>query len=67
MNKYASNLGLDTSIYSFQDVLATEDWALEMVPKPVVGVVMLYPISSNQEAHRKVEAEKEQSVDEEGQ
>lgn len=65
MNKYARNLGLDTSIYSFQDVLATEDWALDMVPKPVVGVVMLYPISPNQEAHRKAEAEKEQSVDEE--
>ena len=66
MNKYASNLGLDTSIYSFQDVLATEDWALEMVPKPVVGVVMLYPISPNQEAHRKEEGEKTQVVDPEG-
>lgn len=63
MNKYASGLGLDTSIYSFQDVLSTEDWALDMVPKPVAGVVMLYPISPNQEAHRNTEAEKEQSVD----
>ena len=57
---------LDTSIYSFQDVLSTEDWALDMVPKPVAGVVMLYPISPNQEAHRNTEAEKEQSVDDKG-
>ena len=37
-----------------------------MVPKPVAGVVMLYPISPNQEAHRNTEAEKEQSVDDKG-
>jgi len=64
MNTYAKNLGLDTSVFCFQDVLSTEDWALEMVPGPVAGVVMLYPISENQEAHRAAEAEKEHAVSE---
>ena len=26
------------------DVLSTEDWALEMVPRPVIAVLMLFPI-----------------------
>lgn len=56
MNNYAGRLGLDTSIFSFQDVLSTESWALEMIPQPVVGVLMLYPIkeSSEQENTREL-------------
>jgi ubiquitin carboxyl-terminal hydrolase L3 len=55
MDTYMSNLGLDTTQYSFQDVLATEDWALEMVPTPVLGVLMVYPIKPSSEAHREEE------------
>ena len=44
---------LSTSIYthhphrmlhSFQDVLSTEDWALEMVGQPVLAVLFLFPV-----------------------
>ena len=37
MTTYISNLGVDTSEYRVCDVLALEEWALEMVPQPVLG------------------------------
>lgn len=55
LNKYISKLGFDTSQYSFVDVYSTDDWALEMVPPKTAAVVMLYPITPAQEAHRKEE------------
>lgn len=47
MNTYVEKMGFPTSEYSFCDVLSTEDWALEMVPTPVVGVLMLFPIKAH--------------------
>jgi ubiquitin carboxyl-terminal hydrolase L3 len=58
MDTYMANLGLDIQQYSFQDVLATEDWALDMVPKPVLGVLMVYPIKESSEAYRHEEQER---------
>jgi hypothetical protein len=42
--QYIDKLGFPTDLYRFVDVLSTEDWALEMVPKPALAVVMLFPI-----------------------
>ena len=49
MTQYAGKLGLDTSSDGlwFHDVLSTEDWAFAMVPQPVLGVLMLFPIKEN--------------------
>jgi ubiquitin carboxyl-terminal hydrolase L3 len=55
MTSYAARLGLDTNILQFHDVMSTEDWALEMIPRPVVGVLMLYPIKETTEGHREAE------------
>lgn len=44
------------SITRFTDVYSTEDWALAMVPQPVLGVVMLFPIKDSTEKHREEEA-----------
>ncbi len=52
MNAYMGKLGLNIAQYSFHDVLSTEDWALEMVPRPVLGVLMLFPINEASEQHR---------------
>lgn len=52
MNSYMQKLGLDTNNFSFHDVFSTEDWALDMVPKPVLGVLLLFPISESSEIHR---------------
>lgn len=44
------------SIARFTDVYSTEDWALAMVPQPVLGVVMLFPIKESTEKYREEEA-----------
>jgi ubiquitin carboxyl-terminal hydrolase L3 len=58
MNTYVEKLGFPTSAFSFCDVLSTEEWALDMVPKPVVGVLMLFPIKPHTEAFAKEEAQR---------
>ena len=52
MNCYIRNLGVDTSRFSFCDVLSTEDWALAMVPSPVLAVILLFPMKEETEEHR---------------
>lgn len=42
--------------HSFQDVLSTEDWAMEMVRQPVLAVLFLFPVKDVSEAHRHEEA-----------
>lgn len=44
MNTYVQQMGFPTHDFSFCDVLSTEEWALGMVPTPVLGVLMLFPI-----------------------
>lgn len=58
MTKYAEELGLDTSVFQFHDVLSTEDWALEMIPQPAVGVLMLFPIKDASEQYQQEEEER---------
>ncbi|CAM9171689.1 unnamed protein product [Choristocarpus tenellus] len=56
MNKYVEKMGWPTDKFRFVDVYSTEDWALGMVPQPVLGVVMLFPIKEATEKHREEEA-----------
>lgn len=58
MNSYVSKLGMDVSLFEYSDVFSTEDWALEMVPKPCVGVLMLFPIKSESEIFKEEENDK---------
>jgi len=51
-------LGFDTSKFGFCDVFSTDDWAVDMVPKPVKGVVLLYPHNDKQKTFRDEEAKK---------
>jgi len=53
MNRYVENLGFPTELYRFTDVFSIEDWALQMVPRPVLAVVFLYPISEVQSNFRR--------------
>lgn len=64
VNSFCARMGLDTSSLSFQDVLATEDWALAMIPRPILGVVFLFPIKPNTEVHRE---EERQAIEANGQ
>lgn len=56
--RYLQALGFPTDAFACTDVLATEDWALGMVPRPVVAVLFLYPIKEASEKHRAEEAER---------
>ena len=55
MNSYLQKLGMNVDKYSFTDVFSTEDWALEMVPRPVLAVMMLFPITKETENHAEEE------------
>ncbi|KAF4320562.1 hypothetical protein BBO99_00005512 [Phytophthora kernoviae] len=56
MNNYVEKMGFPTDQFSFCDVLSTEEWALGMVPSPVVAVIMLFPIKPHTEEAAKQEA-----------
>ena len=58
MNDYVKSLGVNTDKFCFQDVLSTEEWDLEMIPQPVVAVIMLFPIKESTECHRALESER---------
>ena len=41
MNAYCAKLGMRLDAARFSDILATEDWALDMGPKPVQAVLLV--------------------------
>jgi ubiquitin carboxyl-terminal hydrolase L3 len=53
VNEYIRKLGFNTQLgYEFVDVFSTEDWALQMIPQPVLAVIMLYPLTKVQLDHK---------------
>ena len=58
MKDYADSLGLKVDKLQFSDVMSTEEWALDMVPRPVYAVIMVYPIKDITEARRAEQKEK---------
>ena len=64
MTAYVANLGVDMSVWEFHDVLSTEEWAIDMVPSPVLGVLMLFPIKEGSEVFR---AQEKKRIEEQGQ
>jgi ubiquitin carboxyl-terminal hydrolase L3 len=51
MNSYIEKMGVDITALKFCEVLSMEDWAFDMVPRPCLGIVMLYPIKAASEAY----------------
>lgn len=64
MNDYITKLGVDIKEYSFYDVYSTEDWAMDMIVKPVVAVLMLFPVKESSEEYARIEKE---NIDRSGQ
>ena len=54
--QYIAGLGFPTVMYKFVDVLAMEDWALDMVPSPARAFMLLFPISEAVRCRRTVAA-----------
>lgn len=64
MNCYVSSLGFPVDSCCFVDVYACETWALEMIAQPVLGFVLLFPVTENAKQARR---EEEQRIFEHGQ
>jgi ubiquitin carboxyl-terminal hydrolase L3 len=35
-------MGMVTSNFAFAELMSTEEWALEMIPQPALGILFLY-------------------------
>ncbi|XP_043715376.1 ubiquitin carboxyl-terminal hydrolase 3-like [Telopea speciosissima] len=57
MNQFLRGLGLPVDEAEFYDVYGLDDELLEMVPKPVLAVLFLYPLTAETEAERLSEKE----------
>ena len=57
LNNYLEKLGLDISVYCINDVLSTEEWAIEMVMKPILAVIFLYPVKTITDEYMTIEKE----------
>ena len=49
LTSYSRKLGLPEQ-FEFHDVLAVEEWALEMIPHPVQTILLLYPLGDESAA-----------------
>ena len=47
MSSYMKSLGFPTHIADFYDLMALEDWALQMIPQPVVALLLNFSINEN--------------------
>jgi len=65
MNDFAYNLGLDSQ-WAYTDVYGLDPELLSFLPRPVIALLLLFPVSENYERHRREEAEllgrKEQEI-----
>jgi ubiquitin carboxyl-terminal hydrolase L3 len=42
INQFIAKMGLKTESFAFTEMLSTEEWALEMIPQPALGILFLY-------------------------
>lgn len=58
INEYLNTIGVRTDAFCFTDLYSLEDWAQEALPKPVLGIVVCFPTTKNQEELSKKKQEK---------
>lgn len=42
INQFIAKMGLKTESFAFTEMMSTEEWALEMIPQPALGILFLY-------------------------
>ena len=57
INQFIGKMGLKTDLFCFQELLSLEEWGLEMMPKPVLGIMMLYEQNPAQNEFKNKEAD----------
>lgn len=64
INTYITGLGVDTTTFGYQDLFSTDSWAQDMIQKPCLGLLFIFPVTDN---HRKFKAEENERIVNEGQ
>lgn len=64
ITNYAGNIGFHTGLFNFQDLLSVEEWAQEMIARPCLGLLFVYPCTEAQEKHQQ---EENKRIEQEGQ
>ena len=54
MTEFAAKLGFNANKYTVADLMSTEGWAQEMIPKPRLGLILLYEITPSQKEFNNV-------------
>ena len=57
VNQYLAEIGVDMEIFCFQDLLSTEEWAMQSIMPPVLGLLFIYHYGEEHKAHRTAQAE----------
>lgn len=45
MTSFVQKLGFNAAVFSVADLMSTEGWAQDMIPKPVLGLILLYEMT----------------------
>lgn len=56
MTEFVQKLGFNAASYSVADLMSTEEWAQDMIPKPALGLILLYEITESQKNFKNEEA-----------
>ncbi|TPX32594.1 hypothetical protein SmJEL517_g04266 [Synchytrium microbalum] len=57
-NKYIANLGVNTDSWCYSDIWGLDEDILQFVPKPVIAVLLLFPVTDKYEQYRREEEAK---------